>query len=118
MATADPRSHVLSATTYSKSVLRVYPETLRRDRPFVHYFSSYEIITVAFNRGKYYAEDLRNVTENVVAHVMRLFLLHAAGVGTENARVVEPGRADDDFVRRVEELVEVECDEVALDKAS
>ena len=79
VATAEPGAHVLAATTYSKAVLRVAAETLRRRYRHVHYFPSYEIVAGAFNRGRYYAQDLRNVTEEAVSHVMRLFLQHAAG---------------------------------------
>jgi hypothetical protein len=121
VATADPGAHVLSATTYSKSVLRVAAEMLRRRHPFVHYFPSYEIITGAYNRGRYFASDLRNATEEGVSHVMRLFLQHATAPDrTASARTQPVSRApqesDDDFIRQVEEFVQVECDELALDR--
>jgi hypothetical protein len=116
MATAEPEAHVLSATTYSKAVLRVAAEILCRRYKHVHYFPSYEIITGSFNRGRYYSDDLRNVTEEGVAHVMRLFLQHATG--TEPISPIEEQRtnARDGFVARAQALVEVECDEVALDQ--
>ena len=118
VATAEPGAHVLAATTFSKAVLRVAAETLRRRYPHVHYFPSYEIVTGAFNRGRYFAPDLRNVTEEAVSHVMRLFLRHAAGEAMEQARPLaeKTSGADRDFLANAEELVEVECDEVALDK--
>jgi hypothetical protein len=116
-ATAERGAHVLSATTYSKSVLRVAAEAMRQRFGNVHYFPSYEVITGAFSRGAYYAPDLRNVVEDGVAHVMRLFLAHAAG-GPESSslrdkRVEQPQDRHIDIARR---LVEVECDEVALDR--
>lgn len=117
MATADPGAHVLTATTYSKAVLRVAAETLRRRFPHVHYFPSYEIITGAFNRGAYYGDDLRNVTEGGVGHVMRLFLQHAAGVSegsparAATAPAEKPGRS---ALSQAAQIVEVECDEEAL----
>ena len=116
MATAEPEAHVLSATTYSKAVLRVAAEILCKRYKRVHYFPSYEIITGSFNRGRYYSDDLRNVTEEGVAHVMRLFLQHATGTETvlsSEERQINPA---DDFVARAQALVEVECDEVALDR--
>lgn len=117
MATADPGAHVLAATAYSKSVLRVAAETLRRQHDHVHYFPSYEIITGAYNRGSYFADDLRNVTEAGVSHVMRLFLQHAAGVEAEGTTApVAPQEPVDDFLARASEVVEVECDETALDR--
>jgi hypothetical protein len=117
MATAVPGAQVLSATTYSKSVLRVSAQLLCDAHDFVHYFPSYEVIAGAYNRGRYYAEDLRNVTEEGVSHVMRLFLRHAAGVepGRHASPIPESRDARESAVMRAAaEFVEVECDEVAL----
>lgn len=118
VATAEPGQHVLSATTYSKSVLRVAAETLRQAHADVHYFPSYEIITGSFNRGRYFADDLRSVTEEGVDHVMRLFLQHAGAVGpSEAARPsASPAREPDASALRGQALVDVECDEIALDR--
>jgi hypothetical protein len=117
MASADRDAHVLAATTYSKSVLRVAAETLRHRYEHVHYFPSYEIITGAFNRGRYFAQDLRNVTEEGVAHVMRLFMQHTtSGTGESRPSVAKPAISSDDFLAKAEALVEVECDETALDR--
>lgn len=115
VATAQPGEHVLSATTYSKSVLRVAAETMRRTFENVHYFPSYEIITGAFSRGAYYADDLRNVVEDGVDHVMRLFLAHATG-GESAAREKESTAEEDEHLDLARRLIEVECDEVALDR--
>ena len=65
--------HVLAATTYSKSVLRVAAQMARDRYDFVDYFPSFEIITSGFSRGAYYAPDLRDVEEAGVAHAMRCF---------------------------------------------
>lgn len=118
MATAEPGAHVLSATTYSKSVLRVAAETLRRENTHVHYFPSYEIITGSYSRGSYFAEDLRGVLENGVGHVMRLFLRYATGqqeAAPVTAAASEPTEKDE-FMSQAQALVEVECDESALDR--
>lgn len=117
VATAEPGAHVLSATTYSKSVLRVAAEAMRQRFDNVHYFPSYEIIVGAFNRGGYYAPDLRNVRENGVAHVMGLFLKHATGA----AQPIQPegGQVrpeDDRHLATASRFIEVECDEIALDR--
>jgi hypothetical protein len=116
VATADPGAHVLSATTYSKSVLRVAAETMRRSFANVHYFPSYEIITGAFNRGAYYAGDLRNVVEDGVSHVMRLFMAHVAGDASKAPAAKPTSANDDDHLAIASRMVEVECDEVALDR--
>jgi hypothetical protein len=83
----------------------------------VHYFPSYEVITGAFNRGAYYAPDLRNVLEDGVAHVMRLFLAHATGQPQSGAGGAEASEEpQDQHLDAARRLVEVECDEVALDR--
>lgn len=68
--------HVLAATTYSKSVLRVAAQAATERFDMVDYFPSYEIITSAFSRGRYYAPDLRDVEERGVRHAMRVFFKH------------------------------------------
>lgn len=70
------KQHILTATTYSKSVLRVAASALREEFSFVDYFPSYEIITSQSNRGRYYEEDLRGVKPEGVSHVMRIFFRH------------------------------------------
>ena len=116
-ATARRDQHVLTATTYSKSVLRVAAETLVSRFGHVEYFPSYEIITGAFSRGAYYADDLRNVLENGVSHVMRLFMKHATGhPSTEpRGRSMQAATPSQDIQQLAAKLVQVECDEAALD---
>jgi len=115
VATAEPGAHVLAATTYSKSVLRVAAETVLRRFANVHYFPSYEIVTGAFNRGAYFADDLRNVVEKGVSHVMRLFMQHATGTdaGQPQAKADEAGQKA--YLDAAQRLVDVECDEIHLD---
>ncbi len=104
--------HVLVATTYSKSVLRVCCEQVAAARPDVAYFPSYEIITGGFSRGRYFAEDLRSVTEAGVSHVMRVFLRQFTSGESVAATAVA---ASDRHVREMAELVAVNCDEEILD---
>lgn len=119
-ATAQPGAHVLAATTYSKAVLRAAAGMLSDADPCVHYFPSYEIITSSASRGRYYADDLRNVTEEGVSHVMRVFLHHATAPDTTAERLSpEAGVTSGDgkpTEREVQEWVEVMCDEAALDR--
>jgi hypothetical protein len=114
-ATAEPGAHVLSATSYSKSVLRVAAETMRKRFAHIHYFPSYEIITGAFSRGAYYADDLRNVLENGVSHVMGLFMAHVTGGAKPTEKRAPRHDAANDRQALAQKLVDVECDEVALD---
>ena len=106
--------HVLPATTYSKSVLRAAAQEAAEDLDGVNYFPSYEIITGPQARGRFFAEDLREVTEEGVEHVMRVFLRHAAGI--EIAPLAQPSAVTDDgFTRDMSRWVETMCDETMLD---
>lgn len=104
--------HVLSATTYSKSVLRVAAEQVSSRFDQVGYFPSYEIITSAASRGAYYAEDLRSVTEDGVSHVMRCFFRHVM----EGVDIAPPGSARSPLPRRSlsAQVADVVCDEERL----
>src|SRR5471030_1442980 len=72
MATFEAR-HVLQASTYSKSVLRVACEELVRSRAQAHYFASYEIVTASGDSNSYFAPDRRSVTPAAVEHVIACF---------------------------------------------
>ncbi|WP_427792770.1 GSCFA domain-containing protein [Brevundimonas diminuta] len=76
IATHQEDQHVLTATSYSKSVLRVAAGEVSRANAQVSYFPSYEIITSAHSQGAYFEPDLRGVREVGVAHVMRVFSRH------------------------------------------
>lgn len=117
-ATAEQRS-VLVSTTFSKSVLRVAAEEVADERSYVAYFPSYEIVTGAYTRGAYFAQDLRSVTEAGVAHVMRLFLKHYAAAdgvsetppddSTELSKVVS------EQTRELRTIAQLVCEEEMLD---
>lgn len=115
VATAS-NSHVLVANSYSKSVLRVAADQVAHSRPQVAYFPAYEIITGHFHGGRYFSQDLRSVTEEGINHVMRLFLKHYAGRALVDSGVLPvAAHAADEHSRKMAALVEVNCDEVALD---
>jgi hypothetical protein len=75
VATYEDR-HVLVSTTLSKSVLRVAADEAEKRFSNVIYFPSYEVITSPASSGRYYKDDLRQVTDLGVSHVMRLFKNH------------------------------------------
>jgi hypothetical protein len=75
IATKENR-HVWVSTTVSKSVLRVAADVVEQEFKNVIYFPSYEIITSPAAGGRYYADDLRQVTDIGVNHVMRVFSKH------------------------------------------
>lgn len=115
IATAMDR-HVLQSTTYSKSVLRVAAQELSDKHRDVAYYPSYEIITGNYTRGAYFTDDLRDVTEEGVEHVMRLFFRHATASHTPS-KVRPADSREADFLKRREKSVAVVCDEELLDNA-
>jgi hypothetical protein len=66
--------NVLVASSYSKSVLRAVVGDIEQQYENVAYFPSYEIINSSASRGQYLANNLRDVTENGIEHVMSCFL--------------------------------------------
>ena len=65
--------HVLKASTYSKSVLRVVAENLYSDWEYIDYFPSYEIITNQAAKGEFYESNFRSVKPAGVKSVMKVF---------------------------------------------
>lgn len=89
-ATFEDR-HVLQSTVYSKSVLRVAAQHAADSHDDVVYFPSFEIITGPGGAGRYYAQDLREVKDLGVAHVMRVFERHfIRGEGADPAAATAP----------------------------
>lgn len=101
--------HVLAASTYTKSVLRVAATEVARVREHVHYFPSYEVVTGVPSGNRYYTEDLRSVNDDGIAHVMRIFRRHYI-TGGEGQLPDEPGLRSE--IARVESVI---CDEDVLD---
>ena len=110
---------VLSATTYSKSVLRAAAGDVAALFDAVQYFPSYEIITGGFNRGAYFEDDLRGIRPEGVAHVMRVFrerLVAGAGVKAPVAPpVAEVSTSDHQSIAdEIARQMNVVCDEELL----
>lgn len=115
-ATAEKRN-VLVSTTYSKSVLRVAAGMLSDERANVEYFPSYEIITGSFNRGRYFDDGLRDVTEEGVEHVMRLFMEHVAEAQSANLGLVVDQSDSQAMYGRLKQIVETVCEEAAIEQS-
>jgi hypothetical protein len=86
----------------------------------VAYFPSYEIITAPQLRGAYFAEDLRSVIEEGVAHVMRVFSASMMRDAVTAETTVAPRTRAETVVTaadraRYEALGEILCDEELLD---
>jgi len=65
--------HVLTSTTYSKSVLRAVAGAVADRRDDTDYFPSYEIITAVPFRGMFFEANLRSVAPEGVDFVMSSF---------------------------------------------
>lgn len=124
IATYEGR-HVLVSTAHSKAVLRAAAGEVAARVSRVDYFPSYEIITSAASRGGYFEPDLRSVTDEGVAHVMRVFLRHYASVGSAAQatlpvqKVVEGVKVSPALAaieREQRELDAIVCDEEAIDR--
>ncbi|MGE7991384.1 GSCFA domain-containing protein [Pseudomonas sp. NPDC089554] len=90
--------HVLSATTYSKSVLRAVAGQLCQDLPEVDYFPSYEIITAPTFAGAFYQPNQREITPEGVAFVMRHFFAGLDGQTAAPLANSTPSLATEDLV--------------------
>lgn len=118
IATYEDR-HVLVSTIHSKSVLRAAAGEVAASEDNVVYFPSYEIITGPQARGAYFAEDLRSVTPEGVAHVMRLFLKHFTGEApaapARRRRAAAPAVVQAQR-QELDALNSLVCDEEAIDR--
>lgn len=76
--------NVWVATSYSKGVLRAAAGEVAREFAYVDYFPSYEVIMNPQNQGRYFEDDLREVREIGVQHVMRIFDRHYGKARLEN----------------------------------
>jgi hypothetical protein len=100
--------HVEVATARSKAVLRAVAAELAETCPDVDYFPSYEIITSQAARGRFFAENLRQVTPEGVAAAMSVFL---AAQG-ETAPVEEAAPASGFDTEAVSDVI---CEEALLE---
>jgi hypothetical protein len=105
--------HVLSATSYSKSVLRAVSGDLAQSDDAVDYFPSYEIITNQAARSAFYDHNLRSVRNAGVQTVMRTFLeAHGMVRDVENVESVKESVAIKGSVEKEES---VQCEEILLE---
>jgi GSCFA family len=111
--------HVLSATIYSKSVLRAVAGQLFHERENVDYFPSYEIITGSLSKAKYFEANLRSVrAEGVEAAMSTFFAAHDAGAAVE--KIEEGSRTKIPEAATISEDSDddVVCEEVLLEAFS
>ncbi|MES1201523.1 MAG: GSCFA domain-containing protein [Pseudomonadota bacterium] len=102
-------AHVLAATTYSKSVLRVAAESAKARLKDVVYFPSYEIVTGPQAPADFFEADRRNVSRVAVDAVMAAFLAHCETSDT-------PARTEEKPTPGLSAaIVDFECEEAAAE---
>jgi hypothetical protein len=119
MATAREDQSVITATSYSKSVLRVAAEELVQQLPETYYFPSYEVITGNYNRGSYYAADLREVEEQGVSHAMSLFMKHYTNMKPSDPVLAPEDKQEnkDVFKEENDKALQIICDEELIGRS-
>jgi hypothetical protein len=107
--------HVLTATTYSKSVLRAVAGQLCQEREDVDYFPSYEMITGAPFRSMFYEPNLRSISHHGVEFVMNSFF--ACMESTFGASPIDYVDADTSSRMKAnqQDATETICEEEMLD---
>ncbi len=110
--------HVLSASSYSKSVLRVACEEASLQCPHILYFPSYEIITGP-QAPDFFAADRRSVTQQGVEQVMSIFasvLAKRNDLSLQNQN--STNNVESQRLENMEQVISQLCDEEALVKKS
>ena len=106
-------NHVLTASTYSKSVLRAAAGELSDKNSIIDYFPSYEIITNPAARDTFFAPNLRSVLNEGVEVVMKsLFKEHPPKETQEPTELSVEEVPSEQDVRSKED---VQCDEQLLE---
>lgn len=116
LAATHQDSHVVTATTYSKAVLRAAAGKIATSHARVDYFPSFEIFSLAQSFGQFLAEDLRDVNGRGVGVAMRAFedMFMGTGVASGAPQLeVGPLAAPSAPAAPAKSLAEAECDEIA-----
>ncbi len=114
IATYENR-HVIESNSAVKAILRAAADEVKRSRPDIAYFPSYNLATVSPNVSWYYRDDTRRITSFGIDHTMRVFFEHF----TENASSGKNPVAsvNIDVAKEAETNSKVVCDEEAIETA-
>lgn len=107
--------NVWKATTYSKSVLRASAGEIANKFTYVDYFPSYEIITCPLIQGRYFEDDMRQVKEIGVRHVMRVFEKHYLSKPNNTPNYKADSSTSLLTASRTDGVSDIFCDEALLD---
>lgn len=116
LAATHQDDHVVTATAYSKAVLRAAAGKIAVSHPRADYFPSFEIFSLAQSFGQFLAEDLRDVNARGVGVAMRafedMFMEAAPTTGAPRAEAPPPANPGPPAAP-AKSLAEAECDEIA-----
>ena len=112
-ATAVDR-HVLVSTMASKSILRAVADRLYISHNNVDYFPSYDMVMSPPYKGMFFKNNLREIHEEGVDHIMgQFFSEHSQGIEEVPNINEEPSRRDS--VSNNQSDSEIHCDEIFLE---
>jgi hypothetical protein len=106
--------HVLTATTYSKSVLRSAAGYLTQTREDIDYFPSYELITAPAFKGQFFEPNMRSVSSDGVAFVMGQFLGSIETIAKPASPKTPVGTAASNNSEKTESETDI-CDDIILE---
>ena len=110
--------HVLAATIYSKSVLRVAAQEISNSFSQVSYFPAYEIITGPQAPKNFFESDRRNVSKLGIDCVMQT-LLQSCEIDKQASKrnwFKRKAETPVDITQISKQISQAECDEVMLDE--
>ncbi len=107
--------HVLAATIYSKSVLRVAAEQTADTHQNISYFPAYELVTGPHHHDSPFEPDLRTVREPIIAAVMNSFQ-STFFQGRAESEPVSATASEPDFISIISEAISAECEEMLADE--
>jgi hypothetical protein len=112
-------NHVVSATVYSKSVLRVAAQEVVNLLPYATYFPSYEIVTGPQAPENFFEENRRDVSKQAIDTVMSALIANCEydekmleQMASSHSRSQKPSQNDKNSSAL---LVDLECEEAASD---
>jgi hypothetical protein len=121
LAATATNEHVLSASLYSKSVLRVAAAEIAKLDPGVTYFPAYEIICGPQAPPNFFEADRRKISRDGVEAVMSVFLAHCGkAVESQSISTVIATVRTADFVELEratlsKRIAAAECEEVMVE---
>jgi len=114
IATYEDR-HVIESNSAVKAILRAAADEIKRSRPDIAYFPSYDLATVSPNVSRFYRDDTRRITSFGIDQTMRIFFDHLTERAPTSRSAAEGLTID--IHAEAETNSRVVCDEEAIESA-